>query len=204
MSDLAFRDLEMPATQEPVRVAARRLRWFRAAFRSAVDRVSAETGLRFEIDEGKLAAGFVRWLRAVERANPHNRGARHAFFDHAAGMMLRELLRQSPLTVTGKPGMADKERPEYFWPEGYCCTVFCLNVYALAVRQEFGNSAALGDAFGDLRTWWSFRENAHHDSAYAIAFFKLFAGVEPNWDFPDIFRWPKGELEGPIPVRPLG
>ncbi|GAD55332.1 hypothetical protein [Limimaricola cinnabarinus] len=204
MSDLTIKDLGMPATSEPVRVAARRLRWFRAAFRAAVQRVSVETGLRFEVDDAKLASGFVHWLRVVERGHPHDRAARPAYFSHAAGMMLRLLLKEAPLTVVGGPPDVDPQRPEYFWPEGYCCTVFCLNVYALAVRQEFGRDAALGVDFDDLGIWWSFKENAHHNSAYAIAFFKLFAGVDPSWEFPDSFQWPKGALEGPIPVRPLG
>ena len=41
---------------------------------------------------------------------------------------------------------------------------------------------------GDLRTWWSFRENVFEDDSLAIAFLQLFAGVEPNWTTPSLFN----------------
>jgi hypothetical protein len=33
----------------------------------------------------------------------------------------------------------------------------------------------------EMRTWWSFRENAQEEPARAIGFFDLFLGNEPHW-----------------------
>lgn len=197
-------DFTLPETREPVRIAARRLSWFRTAFRTMIERVEAQTGISVTLDEPALAECFVSWLRQVERMQPPEGDGRRAFYEHAAGMMLRELIEADPVTAAGTDGAADTTRPEVFWPEGFCYTVFCLNVAAAAIRQDMGDDVGLGSEFTDLRTWWSFRENTRNNPAYSVAFFKLFAGSEPDWEFPDLFRW-TGESalsRGPIP-RPL-
>lgn len=190
----------LPVSQEPVRVAARRLSWFRTAFRTVLERIEEETGTRFQIDERLLAQCFVSWLRKVERMKRPAGEGRRAFFEHAAGMMLSELIEVGPISVVALPAYADSQRPEIFWPEGFCYTVFCLNVAGGAIRQEFGADLVIGEEFSELRTWWSFRENIAADRGYSIAFFKLFAGSEPNWQMPHLFQWSAGEtpIIGPI------
>ena len=95
MSDLT--PLALPATAEPVRVAVRRLRWLRTALREQLAAITAETGVAYRIDDRKLAAAFVSWLRRVEAQNPHDPERRRDFFTFAAGMMLEELIRAMPV-----------------------------------------------------------------------------------------------------------
>ena len=65
---------------------------------------------------------------------------------------------------------------------------FCLMVRALVLKEEFGRAQLSGDALDSIQTWRSFRENIAEDRSAAIAFLDLFAGEEPNWVFPQIFR----------------
>ncbi len=66
MSDLLH---SLPPTNEPLRIAVRGMRWFRAAFEDYVAAVGQRIGGNYKIDKAKLAAIFVRWLRAVERSS---------------------------------------------------------------------------------------------------------------------------------------
>ena len=181
-------DHHFPQTTEPLRVAIRRLRWFRTAFAQQLAEVTAETGVRFTLDDRKLAAAFVQWLRHVEAQKPGDRTQRRAYFDFASGLMLRELLRDLPITAGPLPLDADLSRAEYYWPEGFACTVFCLNMHAAVVEQEFDASTTTTPKFFDIRHWWSFRENVTEDANTAIGFFDVFVGLEPEWQIPDSFR----------------
>lgn len=178
----------LPVAAEPLRVAIRRMRWFFAAFRDQLAAVSTETGVAFEVDERKLGAAFVRWLRAVEAQKPADRARRRDYFDFAAGLMLRELMRDMPLRATRPAGGADPARAEHFWPEGFACTVFCVNVRAAVLAQEFDETSQVAPQFFDIRHWWSFRENVREDGASAIGFFDLFVGRDPDWRMPEAFH----------------
>lgn len=186
MSDGAGPDL-LPATNEPVHVAARRLRWFRTALRGYLDHLEGELGCTFELDEGRLAGAFVAWLRAVEAQRPADPAARRAFFEFAAGLMLRELVKAVPVHVAAAPTRAAPDGAAAFWPEGYACTMFCLTVARAALRQEFAEDARLAPEALDLRNWWSFRENAREDPTVSVAFLDLFMGHEPEWATPGLF-----------------
>lgn len=188
MSETSFLSVDLPNSPEPIRVAVRRMRWFRASFAAVVDSVGHEIGAKIKTDEAVLARCFVTWLRKVEQLNPHSEQARRGFFDHAAGLMLRELISAQPCCVVSQPSEPDPDNPAYFWPEGYCYTIYCMNVRAAAIQQEYGEAATTGKDIHDLRTWWSFRENTAKNSAIAVAFFKLFAGGTPNWQMPDSFN----------------
>lgn len=186
MSDLT--PLKLPATIEPVRMAVRRLRWLRRALTDQLTAITAETGVAYRIDDRKLAAAFVSWLRRVEAQNPRDAELRRAFFTFAAGVMLEELIRTMPIEAGPLPNDADLEQPEYFWPEGFACTVFGVNVLSAVLAQEFDATTDVAPSFFDIRSWWSFRENAAEQGSSAIGFFDLFIGREPDWAMPAVFR----------------
>ena len=158
MSDLT--PLTLPATREPVRVAVRRLRWLRTAFAEQLAVIAARSGVSYRIDDRKLAAAFVAWLRRVEAQNPRDPERRRAYFTFAAGLMLQELVRTA---------------------------------------QEFDARTDVVPSFFDIRTSWSFRENAaEHRSS--VGFFDLFVGEEPDWDMPTVFR---DKLRGQLATSPM-
>lgn len=178
----------LPPTNEPLRIAARRLRWFRLAFDRFIRATGEQIGCRFELDEARLAEIFVRWLRVVEGQKPALRADRHDYFAFAAGLMLRELMATLPIKAQSTPTKADADTAAVFWPEGYACTMFCLTVHSAAMRQEFHEGAEVSDAIDDLRQWWSFRENVSHDPAFSAGFLQMVLGHQPNWMMPDVFR----------------
>lgn len=186
MSDMT--DAPLPATTEPLRVAIRRLRWFRQAFSRQLAQLGHETGITYRVDDRKLAQVFVDWVRRIEAQNPHDPTARRAYFDFVSAMMLRDLLKAMPLTAGPVPQGADLQRAEYFWPEGFACTIFCLNIRAAVIEQEFNSDITLAPDFFDLRQWWSFRENVGENADSAMGFFDVFTGNDPDWQMPDSFR----------------
>lgn len=186
MSELARTRL-LPATREPLRVAARRLRWFREALHRYLDHVGAEIGCAFQVDDSKVAAAFVAWIRAVEAQRPADPEARREYFEFAAGLMLRELLRDVPVRAAAVPGRVDPGSAAAFWPEGYACTTFCLTVAQAALAQEFQDPGAVAPEIDDLRHWWSFRENVQEDPAVSVAFLDMLMGHEPDWLTPGLF-----------------
>lgn len=188
MSDLPPLSGSLPPTNEPLRIAVRRMRWFRAAFAAHVEAIGARIGCSYKIDEAKLAGIFVRWLRSVERQKPRNPKDRHDYFEFAAGLMLRELTADMPLTVLSPPTLSEAGSAATFWPEGYACTMFCLTVHAAALQQEFRDKPEVSPAIDDLRHWWSFKENARIDAAFSVGFLQTLLGHQPNWMMPDVFR----------------
>lgn len=188
MSDRLTHAQAIPATNEPLRVAVRRLRWFKQAFAQYVDMYARDLGGTFEIDEKKLASVFVRWLQSIESQKPADKSQRREFFEFAAALMLRELVAEMPIIVTAPPVLAKPDSAAAFWPEGYCCTMFCLSIHAAAMEQEFHIGTEIDPAIDDLRQWWSFRENALENASFSAGFLQMFLGQQPNWMFPDIFR----------------
>ncbi len=173
----------------PIRRSIRRLRWFMAAFEEQVRRVAADTGNTFTIDQTELTGAFVDWLRAFEAQKPTAADDRLPYVGFAAGLMLKALVRRKPLRLTGTAATSgtDLTNPAFFWPEGYVYVAFCLNIRALVLEQEFDERQAVVPALGELRTWWSFKENVEKDPGLAVAFLDLFAGEEPQWTMPDVF-----------------
>lgn len=172
----------------PVRKSAQRMRWFLGAFKEQLERTSVETGNVFEVDEGALAGTFASWLKAFEAQKPERVEDKLAYVGFAAGLMLRALLQNRPATLKSRPEGCDETNPAFFWPEGYLYVAFCLNVRGLVIERDFHGSQNPSEARDDLRVWWSFRENVDEDAGLAIAFLDLFAGEEPEWTMPEIFR----------------
>ncbi|MEM6762597.1 MAG: hypothetical protein AAF615_06960 [Pseudomonadota bacterium] len=171
----------------PVRKSIRRLRWFIAAFEQQVDEISKETGSIYRIEANTLAQVFVEWIRAFEAQKPKSDEDRLAYVGFAAGLMLRTLVRRQPLKLVSTPEGHDYSKPAYYWPEGYAYVVFCLNIRALVLEQDFREKQEVVPALSEAGTWWSFKENVQEDSNLAIAFLDLFAGSEPDWGMPEKF-----------------
>lgn len=188
MSDASFQPGALPETNEPLRIAVRRMRWFKAAFLRHVENAGRDLGCTFAVNEAKLAAAFMRWLKSVEAQKPANKAERREFFEFAAALMLRELTSDMPITADGPARLAAPESAAAFWPEGYTCTMFCLSVHTAAMAQEFQAATELDPAIDDLRHWWSFKENARADASFSSGFLQMLLGHQPNWVMPDVFR----------------
>ena len=188
--DLRFKD-EL-ASMPDLRHRLRRLRWFRMTFRSHARLVGSTCSLRFEIDDAKLTKAFLDWVETMETKKRFASIDRPDFVIFAAGLVLRELIRQEPAKAVERgpkappatvgPEMADIVA---FWPEGFLYTNFCVSAISAVYEQEFGEAPAIDKCADDLRTWWSYRENASEMPAYAVAFLDRFLGGEPNWLLPD-------------------
>ena len=172
----------------PLRKSAQRLRWFTEAFAHQLALVSNETGNTYKLDDVKLTQAFADWMTSFERQKPESDTRHEPFIGFAAGVMLRALVDAGPVRLVARPDQADVSKPPYFWPEGYLYVSFCLMLRALVLEEEFARAQQTSHEFESIKTWWSFRENVTEDSSTAIAFLDLFAGDEPNWMFPQIFR----------------
>ena len=188
--DLPFRH-EL-ALMPDLRHRLRQLRWFRATFRSSAKVVSETFGVRFEIDEAKLTRAFLDWIEVMEAQKRFADVDRADFIVFAAGLVLRELIRQAPAReISGLTGMIETEANAgtaeivRFWPEGFLYTNYCVSAILAVHEQEFGTAPSIDKCADDLRTWWSYRENATEMPAYAVAFLDRFLGAEPNWITPD-------------------
>ncbi|MDX8529999.1 hypothetical protein RFM41_11665 [Mesorhizobium sp. VK25A] len=188
--DLPFRH-EL-ALMPDLRHRLRQLRWFRATFRSSAKVVSETFGVRFEIDEAKLTRAFLDWIEVMEAQKRFAAIDRADFIVFAAGLVLRELIRQGPAReVSGLGEMIETEANAgtaeivRFWPEGFLYTNYCVSAILAVHEQEFGTAPSIDKCADDLRTWWSYRENATEMPAYAVAFLDRFLGAEPNWITPD-------------------
>lgn len=171
----------------------RQLRWFRATFQSSARLVGRTYGVRFEIDEKKLTKVFASWVDLVNAQKGYASIDRADFIVFAAGLVLRELVRQQPakLVEISETRQAQAESDEKldivrFWPEGFLYTNYCVGAIAALFEQEFGHAPEIDKCADDLRTWWSFRENVAEVSSYAIAFLDSFLGMKPNWLTPDV------------------
>ena len=163
----------------------------------------AETGNRFSADRKALAEVFTQWLTDFKAQKPKADADKPAYVGFAAGLMLRSLLRKKPVSLVERPAGADENNPAYFWPEGYLYVAFCLNVRGLVLEKDFHSAQHTNDALNELRTW-CFRENVSEDSSMAIAFLDLFAGDEPEWTIPQLFRGGRiSEIAGPFHAADL-
>jgi hypothetical protein len=176
------------SSEQPLHKSAQRLRWFVSAFQTQTRETEAQTGNRFALNTPAMTEAFADWIRAFDAQKPQHDQDKPAYVGFAAGLMLRSLIRSNPAQVISlKPG-ADTATPAYYWPEGYLYVTFCLNVRGMILEQEFDAKQHPNAALDELRTWWSFRENAREDASMAIAYLDLFAGQTPEWSMPDLFR----------------
>ncbi|MEQ8923967.1 MAG: hypothetical protein RLP08_18065 [Marinovum algicola] len=195
---------DLKTTDQPLHKSAQRLRWFVGAFEGQRTRTAEETGNRYAVDHGRLTQVFTDWIAAFEAQKPAGSQDNRAFVGFAAGLMLRTLIKVNPVTGVETPAGADRSNPAYFWPEGYLYVAFCLNVRGLVLEKDFHAAQTPSPALSEPRTWWSFRENVSQDPGLAIAFLDLFAGDEPEWSMPELFRSGKAqELAGRFYAREL-
>jgi len=182
--------IAIPGTQgdQPLRKAVRRLRWFTRLFRAQLDETARETGNEYELDRVKLAEAFTAWLAAFNAQKPGREEDRRDYVGFAAGLMLRMLIEKAPVRLRTAPPDADPALPCHYWPEGYLYVAFCLNTRGLVLEHDFHGAQKPARELGDIRSWWSFRENVEEDPALAIAWLELFAGEEPDWTMPELFR----------------
>ncbi len=188
------------ATVADLRHRVRRLGWFRQSFRQAATLVGRDQGLTFAIDDRALTDAFLGWIEAFSAHKAAAADDRRDFALFAAGLLLKELIRAAPAKATPSASGAPREAeaPAAFWPEGFLYTQYCLSGLAAVMEQDFGEDLALAAAADDLRTWWSFRENAGECPALAIAFLDHFVGAEPNWRLPEDARARLGRRPTPI------
>ena len=171
----------------------RQLRWFSTAFRDNAATIQAHFGFTFQIDEKRLNTMFFDWLAAVSSQDESARADRADYIVFVAGLALRGFIRSKPAMLVSDNGAemnADVATVDIirFWPEGFLYTNFCICAVAAVHEQELGTPPDLNKATSDLRTWWSFRENAAEDPNTAIGFFDRFLGANPNWQFPTVAR----------------
>ncbi len=178
----------LPESDQPLHKAAQRLRWFVDVFSHQVEQTSAETGNQFSVSHSILAKVFDEWFQAFEAQKPSYLEDKRAYVGFAAGLMLKSLIRQNPVTKVKKPDKVDDTNPAYFWPEGHLYVAFCLNVRGLVLESDYQSHQQPSALLDEVQTWWSFQENVAQDPAMAIAFLDLFAGDQPDWTFPELFR----------------
>jgi len=148
--------------------------------------------VRFEIDEAKLTRAFLDWVEIMEAQKRFAAIDRADFIVFAAGLVLRELIKQAPAReISGLAELIETDQNAgtleiiRFWPEGFLYTNYCVSVISAIYEQEFGKAPSIDKCADDLRTWWSYRENVTEMPAYAVAFLDRFLGAEPNWITPD-------------------
>ena len=171
----------------------RRLQWFRQSFHEVADDVGRRFHFAFLVDDRLLVDAFFRWARDFERERDSSDLNRKDFAIFAAGLMLRELLRHSPAKKSGAGQFENLLPPDpmaricEFWPEGYLYTKYCRTLLQAILEKEYEVTIPDPPELYDLRAWQSFRENFQDNPLLATAFFDVFMGVKPNWDFPDSF-----------------
>lgn len=167
---------------------AQRMRWLFEAYEHQQDLTEREIGVAYRTDRQALTLAFADWLSEFEAQKPADSRRNTAYVGFAAGLMLRALIRHNPSSACSRPKGVPENDPAHFWPEGYLYVAFCLSVRGRVLRSDYGEQQFQSGKLDDLRTWWSFRENTSEDPSLAIGFLDLFAGCEPSWDFPQIFR----------------
>ena len=173
---------------EPISKSVRKFRWFVKLFNDHLHRVESETGNQFKIDKEILAKVFKNWLQNFQRQKPDSEELKPFFVGFAAGLMLVELLKNNPISLTKIGNAADETQPAFYWPEGYVHVSFCLELRGKVLFSDYNIMLQKSAAVDDIRTWWSFKENVAEDAAYAIGFLDVFSDSEPNWRERDIFR----------------
>lgn len=186
-------DLELLDQAEGVadiRHRVRQLRWFKTTFKQHARLIAQRYGLGYDIDDARLTEAYLNWTEVFSENVGFSDLDRRDFITFAAGLLVRELLRSKPArateaAITEVSGVTeDATLPiACAWPEGFLYTNYCLCVLHIVLEQE-GVVLTLPTLADDLRTWWSYRENAGEDASLAVPFLDLLIGNEPNWYFP--------------------
>src|SRR3954453_6116930 len=152
--DLPFRD-EL-ALMPDLRHRLRQLRWFRATFRGSAKVVSDTFGVRFDIGGAKLTRAFLHWVEVMEGQKPFAAIDRADFIVFAAGLVLRELIKQAPAReISGLTQLIETDQNAgtldiiRFWPEGFLYTNYCVSVISAIYEQEFGSAPSIDKCADD-------------------------------------------------------
>lgn len=186
--------VDLSHESQPLHKEAQRLRWFAKAFEDQVASTSQDTQIEFDLDRSKLTGVFAEWLKDFEAQKPTNPADKLAYVGFAAGLMLRSLVQLKPVRIATIPANTDRSNPAFYWPEGYLYVAFCLNVRSLVLKSDFQDEQHQSDLLHETSAWWSFKENIEEDPSLAIAFLDLFAGDDPDWTMPQVFR--TGRVQG--------
>lgn len=167
----------------------RRLDAFHRHFQDGVQLIAAEHGLSVRIDDARLTRTFLKWGHAFSSQLDASSRDKRDYLIFTAGLLLRHVIVEQPMTA--KPVMpvledaADSEkRIIAFWPEGFLAFAYCFNVLNIVTQEKQVAGVSLTPHARDLRSWWSFRENARECPDLAVPFFDLFVGAEPVWGAP--------------------
>lgn len=169
----------------------RQLGYFKKHFETSAASIAARGGRVVCVDRTRLTRLFLDWHEAFLAQRAAADIDRRDYIVFSAGLMLYHLVRSEPLATRASPetGALATLSPEAarilaFWPEGFIQTSYCLSMLEAVLDQEGEAPVSLDGAIGDIRTWWSFRENVAEDPLRAIGFFDRFVGATPNWTMP--------------------
>ena len=128
-------------------------------------------------------------LTAFEAQLPGLEHGKPDFVDFTAGLMLRKLIGAEPAHATHVLPDADGKFRHASGP-GSAFARPCASTFGRRRRRR--NSIARTDccSLGDLTCWRPFKANLIEDINLALGFFDRFAGAEPNWLMPTMFRAP--------------
>jgi hypothetical protein len=187
-------DFNLPLEQvRDLRHVVRKLNWFQRSVAKEAEALGKKYGYAFAVDNRTLAAAFLKWAEAFEIDHSEAPRNRMEFAIFSGGLMLRELLRATPVKASAQRKATERlpddptARICDFWPEGFFYAAYCLTLVRAVLKSDFHTNAALDPSFEDMRVWQSFRENAAHDVGLAVPFFDLFLGRDPNWAGPEFF-----------------
>ncbi|MBC8129985.1 MAG: hypothetical protein H7Y08_06650 [Rhizobiaceae bacterium] len=169
----------------------RHLGYFRQQFEASARAIAARGGYRVSLDKVRLTQLFLDWHESFLAQRAASEIDRRDYVVFSAGTMLMHILKSDVLVATrlGGDNAVSKLTPEAaaiiaFWPEGFIATSYCVSMLETVLSQEGLEPIRLDDAIADLRTWWSFRENAVEDPSRIVGFFDRFVGSQPNWNMP--------------------
>jgi hypothetical protein len=172
------------AREQDVRHRVRELRFFEASFRRNLALRLEDTGITSRTDRAKLHAAFLAWVDNFHVTREIAETDRRDFVCYAAGRMLADLFRHSPLSLSNVNDTVDPDLAA--WPEGSIYASYCLGVALSVLKQDFDGAPSLSDASTDRRVWESIRENIRDNPDYASPFLDLLIGQTPNWTDPSL------------------
>lgn len=180
----------------------RNLDWFLATFTSFARTLEPHVGNRFEVSEEKLRRVFFDWIELFESPEVKDYARRNYWdcVDYIAGMGLTGLISHQPLARDNRAFVRQQAEPAAlvrllgvkarsveqipqiieFWAEGFVYVCFCLSCIK-QLRQQKGRARpeVNDDAFGELRFWWSFKENALEDHTTVLYYLDQILGNNP-------------------------
>lgn len=194
-----------PDGRSHMRRSIRRLSDFSKTVAFALRQFNARYDLRLELEPRSLTRAFLEWARNFDAQRELSERDRRDFSHFAAGLMLRSLIRNRPVTRGAEPVVrAGPRRDEDvlvdFWPEGVFYFEFCITVLDRVLEEQSLEAIALTPEAVSLRSWQSFRENVVENPDLAIPFLDLFLGGDPVWDFPTGARF-RSALKKALPTE---